>query len=847
MKIDLVRRRLLRTSAIAAAMAASVGASVAQSASYSFDIPSESLSAALQDVARVSGKQIIFSETLTSGKSAPNLHGTYTVEQAMGRLLTGSDLVATETASDGIVIHPKNAEAASTEGAAAIPETVVVTGTSIRGVSPAAPLIVIDRKSIDASGYSSVGAVLQTLPENFAGGQNPGVVGVGGINGGASNVSEASSANLRGIGSDSTLTLVDGHRLGFDGYGENVDLSIIPLVAVDHIEIVTDGSSAIYGSDAVAGVVNVVLRKDYDGADSEVTVGGPTGGGAFQQQYSQIVGKNFDNANLVAAYEYSNNDPLLASQRSFSSGAAAPLRLFPAIQRNSGFLSGSYEPISNLSLSFEGLYSKKTTDDMSNQYDDILNIASNIEQFSTNSEIAYTFGVGGRVAVNLGVAGYDEHHIETDTILGSTPTTIDEGVQNTELSADVEIQLPDIDIPTGVLRIAGGFGYRHEHLVEDSQSPFSRGIFDAFAEANVPLVRKSSDRDGLNSLDLDMSVRYEHYDQIGGTTNPKVGLAYAPVNDLVLKGTWGTSFRAPSLDQLHTPDGYGLYPGSIFQAPPGSTVLFGVGPSPTLASETSESWTATAEYHPGSIPGLSTTLTYYSIQYRDRIANPLASPLTAFVNPLAAPFVTLHPSAALQQALLANAIFVNNSGGPYDPANVYAIVQDGLANVSGQNIGGVDAAVSYAWSSPFGDWSSSVDASWLHFRQTVIPGAPSEQIDGTAFNPPSFKMRASLGWNMGPWGATLVVNHNSGEINNISSPAEQVNSWTTFDAQIAYRITDMAGPLRGFGIRVSAQNILDQDPPSLNTDSTLPPGMRFDAANASALGRTLVVSLSKSW
>ena len=170
-------------------------------------------------------------------------------------------------------------------------EEVVVTGTHIRGVSPASPLIVLTSTDIANSGLSTTGDVLRNLPQSFAGGQQS-TIGTNGFGAGQNleNFNNSDSANLRGFGSDSTLVLINGLRAAVTGLQGSVDISAIPLAAIDHVEIVTDGGSALYGSDAVGGVVNFILKKDYSGADTSAEVGYPTNGGGLSQRYSQLLG-----------------------------------------------------------------------------------------------------------------------------------------------------------------------------------------------------------------------------------------------------------------------------------------------------------------------------------------------------------------------------------------------------------------------------------------------------------------------------------------------------------------------------------------------------------------------------
>src|SRR5437773_4431112 len=146
-------------------------------------------------------------------------------------------------------------------------ERVEITGTNIRRAETetASPVLVITREDIEKSGKATVAEYLQTLavdnqgsvPMSFGNGFAPGASGV----------------SLRGLGAGSTLVLLNGRRiapygLADDGQKVFTDLSVIPMEAVERVEILKDGASAIYGSDAIAGVVNLILRRDFN-----VTVG----------------------------------------------------------------------------------------------------------------------------------------------------------------------------------------------------------------------------------------------------------------------------------------------------------------------------------------------------------------------------------------------------------------------------------------------------------------------------------------------------------------------------------------------------------------------------------------------
>src|SRR6266478_8626583 len=145
-------------------------------------------------------------------------------------------------------------------------EEIVVTGSHIRGLEAAgSKLIVIGRDQIDASGYGSVAGVMSTVTQNFnranAAKSYPDFF----------NLSHGAEVQLRGLGGGTTLTLVNGQRQAASGWqGSFTDVSSIPLSAIERIEILPEGSSAMYGSDAIGGVVNIILRKDFEGIEARV-------------------------------------------------------------------------------------------------------------------------------------------------------------------------------------------------------------------------------------------------------------------------------------------------------------------------------------------------------------------------------------------------------------------------------------------------------------------------------------------------------------------------------------------------------------------------------------------------
>ncbi|HEX4299714.1 MAG TPA: TonB-dependent receptor [Gammaproteobacteria bacterium] len=192
---------------------------------------------------------------------------------------------------------------------------IEVTGTRIKrvDVEAARPITIITKQQIKATGLTSVGDVLQQLPSAGAAVNSQ-------FNNGNSG---RSNADLRNLGSNRLLVLLDGKRV-ISGLAGDVDLNTIPLAIIDHIEVLQDGASAVYGSDAISGVVNLITVKNYDGAEANAHIGkfdAHGDGGGFDgesQQYDFTVGTVRDKGGVVLNVSYVNDSPVYAGDRSIS-------------------------------------------------------------------------------------------------------------------------------------------------------------------------------------------------------------------------------------------------------------------------------------------------------------------------------------------------------------------------------------------------------------------------------------------------------------------------------------------------------------------------------------------------
>ncbi|MEC4087523.1 MULTISPECIES: TonB-dependent receptor plug domain-containing protein [Pseudoalteromonas] len=205
--------------------------------------------------------------------------------------------------------------ATAQEGAEKV-ERIEITGSRIKRVDMegASPVEVISTAEFEGQGRVSVAEALQSVTSNSFGSVIP--------SSGNSGQSQA-TVSLLGAGAGRTLVLIDGKRMGsspsLNGGGAN--LSSIPMAAVERIEILKDGASAIYGSDAIAGVINVILKKDFEGVSFDIQVGRPEAEGADTKQMSMAFGVSSDKGNITFVYDHQQRNPIFDRDRSYTAAS----------------------------------------------------------------------------------------------------------------------------------------------------------------------------------------------------------------------------------------------------------------------------------------------------------------------------------------------------------------------------------------------------------------------------------------------------------------------------------------------------------------------------------------------
>lgn len=897
-------------SALSASLLLTLLATTAR-AQIRLDLPVQPMGQSLTAIGTLGHLNVMFDPSVVDGLQAPALKAELSADDALSRLLSGTRLhavrvdantirVLAETPANrvqsigegtqtGAMYAPTNVHLAyayrleqsqgpltdSAEATApdnkspesAVLEQVVVTGTHIRGAtSTASPVHVYTRDVIDRSGAGSVKDFVSKLPENFGGVASEDTIqGHAGGNGSGDNFVSGTAINLRGLGPDSTLVLIDGRRVApGNTLGNWVDISMIPLSAIDRIEVVPDGASAIYGSDAVGGVVNIIMRKSFEGFETRVRYGSSTEAAPHEVDLGQTGGYSWTTGSAIASYEYSDRTNVTATERSYTSTQPGPFDLLPSQRRQSVYGHIDQSLTNSIGLFASGIYShKSSTSDQT--------FANALSQSLVAKVDNYSIAAGGRADLGKGFeftlsSSYAASDTQNPTITLPSGAPISNLTVDTRLrSVDAQFDGPLAQLPSGLLLFAFGGQYRGETfsqvgLVARTSFDVDRSVYAGFAELNVPIVGPGGQDPAINRMELTVADRFENYSDFGSTNNPKLGLAWRPFRSVTLRGTYGTSFRAPILSQLNPT------PTSVvaLQVPDSTTgqlanVVTAAGGNPTLKPEKAHSWSAGLDFTPESIPGFHTHLNYYNIRFDERVAAiyqagvtlPLALTESAT---LGSAIVRRNPTVSFLQSLVANGptfIDLINCKCVANPATfnfsqIGVFIDNRFANLSKVDTDGLDFGVSYTTDTGLGKLESGVDGTYIvALKQQVLPTTPTQEIVSTPYNPVNVKLRFHSVFQAGGLAIAAYINYVNSYTDSRGAIPVSVASWTTLDFSIGYGFAADAGLLRNTSLLLSAVNVTNRAPPYVFGDDPTTPGINYDGTNANTLGRQVSLQISK--
>ena len=883
------RARLFACAAAPAiALALFATGAAAQSATANFEIPSEPLSQALLQFSQQANIDIVAPADLTRGKTAHAVHGAMTPQEALHQLLAGTGLGVTPGANGGLVLVRGEAGPFATDGEppTAVQE-VVVTGTHIGGGAPVGSLLdVYGRDAIDRSGAATLDEFARTIPNNFAGtdtltsdNANLSYSSTAGQNG--QNLFRGAAFNIYGLGASSTLTLLNGERLAPGGFtGSFADIAQIPASAIERVEVLSDGASAIYGADAVAGVVNMITRHDFDGAESSVRYGGATEGGDSEFTASQLIGKSWDSGNFLVNYEYSDVSGLDASQRNYIGYQGGPSSLIPESRRSSVFatVTENFGPDTEVDATLlyghRAFTSSASSDYTLFGYDDVTENGGGTDELSATISAKQSLPNQWNLKFTGNYSGSRSSAFSNSDITGSLSET---SIQDVDASTSVSsvsgiAQGPLFTTPGGPVKAAFGVDYRQEAYKSSTYSTVTyfgstflepnegtpratREVGSLFGEFLIPIVGPENGIPGVRQLQVSAAARFDHYSDFGSSTNPKIGVSWKPAGDLELRATYGTSFQVPLLYQEHQPAVNFTETVPDTTSPTGFTdALFLNGGNPNLQPEKSRSYTGGFSYNPRSIPGLAVVIDYFHIDFTNRIEVPPSSTggFNTLNDPLLAPYISRNPALATVLSYFNGPGFLGDEAGG-GAGNVAAIFDDRLANIGATAESGVNSRIQYSAQVAGGTIALGLNATVLSENKIqTVKGAPEFSLLNIYGEPPKWKGQGSVAWFRGPISFSTVVNYVGAYNNSLITPAPPIGAWTTGDVRVAYNFGERARSVivRNLTVALNVINITDARPPFVE----IPPGLLFganpipfDPLNASPVGRVVALTITKRW
>lgn len=849
------------------------------------------------------------------------------------------------------------------------PEAIVVTGSRVStGEAPVgATATVLGRDAIVESGAVSIDRVIKELPQNFDLGVSENSRGQAG---GSGNITYGNSVNLRGIGPYATLVLIDGHRVVNNS--RSTDPSVLPTLGVERVEVVANGASAIYGSDAVAGVVNLIPRRTLDGVEAFARYGFAEDGAFDEWSAGAALGKVFDRGQVMVAYEHVERSNLSGDDRPFFTadqtafgGAdyrttrcapgtlfidgvsyALPDRytranrnditagtanrcnnlvgqdLFPEQMYNSVNATASFEATDWLEFFVDGFYSKRKFSRGNAQPTARLTVPETNAFFvrpdgfagtsylidysfaneipisrATGSAESWQISPGVRVSLPYGweleaLAALGETHDFSGTYdgidngalaaalassdpatafdpygRGRTQQSVIDGIFDQIFLAPTDGKLnfyeaglsgPLFDLPGGEVRAA--VGYERQDFEVDlgiargqPDTPitfrnFDRTVDSYYAELLVPIFGAGNATPGFEELEVTAAVRHDSYSDAGKTTNPQFGVNWVPTDGIKLRGSYGTSFRAPTIPEI-----YGNSSALFVQnyqdpngGPPVIGITYGSGPNEDLGPETATTWSVGADFEP--VDRLRISLTYFDVAYDNQVIGNLSNlTILGQEDQYAGTGVILRGAEA--RARVAELIAAGKPvlgvlpGGSVDGVELYV---DGRSRNLGRSVTrGIDFNAGYTMYLGADD-TLSLNASGTYITHYSVSATPEgELVDqlNLIFQPLRFKARASANWDHGPFSARLAATHVGGYTNNLVTPEEKVSSFTPIDLSVTWRVGESfdTAYLSGLELTGEVRNLLDADPPYVNLSPGVNGSGGYDATAASPIGRMFAI------
>lgn len=546
----------------------------------------------------------------------------------------------------GVLLALGGALLATSLPASAQGQRVEITGSRIKRVDAegAAPITVISREELDMSGAVTVAEFMRTVPFASTGNFRPQS---------GSSAQSFAGINLRGLGEERTLVLLDGQRVPVAPMlGQAADLNSIPMAMIERVEILTEGASAVYGSDAIAGVVNFVTRKSFEGVELMVGYSNPVTAGGARRESSATIGFSGEKGRLIAGFGSTKRGMVFTNQRpwgqqlgvsSFGNnyvtaaglvavpgGCEPNLNFYTAangtcsynfnavaaeeaeIENTSFFLRGDYQFTPDWSVFVNGAVSRvesfgryaptpaQLTLD-ANSPNNLLGgnapvtlrhrfaAAGNRDTFSDNNIYDIAVGTRGRLLdkadVEFGLRTTESQYYELGRnyivrplaeqyvnsgeydilrpyendpdILNAIKATINRDAVTTTKQVYGTAQFDLFSMAGGTAAALVGFDYRKETYSDQYDSLQEAGVIEGSAGNSAAGKRDVKSLYGevafpiTRAFEATAAARYERYSDYGSDFSPKLGARWRVLPTMLIRGSVGTGFRAPSLDILN--------------------------------------------------------------------------------------------------------------------------------------------------------------------------------------------------------------------------------------------------------------------------------------------------------
>ncbi len=831
----------------------------------------------------------------------------------MSMMLAGS-LCAQESAAE----LSSNSNTSSTEIESEAPvessqvEKIEVTGSLIKrvDVEGPSPVRTIDREAIEKAGHNSVGDILRNLSSNSFGSARESS---------GSSAAGVATVSLKGLGAGNTLVLMNGQRMARDGVMEAPDLNLIPVGAIERIEILNDGASATYGTDALGGVVNVITKKDWNGTEVMVRHEQSEETGGNLSTVSAAYGGTTGKLNSMITIQARNNTKVMAADRDWTRGGEstfAPTSNYqtgtnstvaspncpaearqdglciydyttsassiPEIQQANVLTEFNYQMSANTELSLTASGTRKETNwnyapnaafftiqgafaDSLNlpghTAGDAINVRNRVVQAGTRDTEITTNAfrvspkwtqylsdtwemqvVAGHEEVkrnDLGVGGYllrdkMEQYSNDGTYnpIDGTGVIPQDAFHQTQTQTRSDVTFSEVkfsgelfDMPAGPMAMAIGGGFIDEsysdRLDEESlngnvlgsagaEGAGKRQVNYVFTEFAIPVHE---------TLEMQVSGRFDSYSDFGQTVNPKLAMKYRPNDWLMVRASAGTGFRAPSLQNLYGAASEGN-PTFIDHAGCANGVAEACNPmqhtaridsNQDLTEETSNS------YNLGFMVEPNKSFSFGVDLWRLETSNIVDVDIEA---------LTLAEKNGVDLSQFGTDIVRNGAG-------EILVVETQYQNVSQRNVDGMDLNINSNFDTGIGSFYFGNTLTYLfNFEEARRPGAELEERLKTNQNGiarPQWRNNLSVDYIPTDKLAVNLSFLTTGRFDKAIATEGSINDYTQVDAQVAYALTDSSRiTVGGVNVFGTTPNLDDSDPNNrLNASIFDPRGRRY--------------------